>query len=124
MTARHSGFTPEYIESHEQKLASNLLYDLYEQEYAYVNEKKPPLDALFLVQTKIIRELSQKESCVIVGRCANFILKDQPGLFNVFIHAGSAFREKRAAEEYGIDTSQAGKALERFDRERSNYSFV
>lgn len=121
MTAKQSGFTREYIEQHEQKLASNLLYDLYEQEYAYVNEKKPPLDALFMVQSKIIRDISRKESCVIVGRCANFILKDQPGTFNVFIHAGDDFREKRAKAEYGIDASQVEKALERIDRERSNY---
>lgn len=121
MTAKQSGFTPEYIEEHEQKLANNLLYDLYEQEYAYVDEKKPPLEALFLVQSKIIREISRKEPCVIVGRCANFILKDQPGVFNVFIHASNEFRQNRAVEEYGVEDTLANKVLERIDRERSNY---
>ena len=72
------------IEKNEQKLASTLLHDLYEQNYAYVNEQRPPLDALFLVQSKIIREICEKESCVIVGRCANFILKDNSKCFNVF----------------------------------------
>lgn len=121
MTARQSGFTEEYIEQHEQKLANNLLYDLYEQEYAYVNEKKPPLDALFLIQSKIIREVSRQEPCVIVGRCANFILKDQPGVLNVFIHADTEFRKQRAVAEYGIKQASAEQVVERIDRERSNY---
>lgn len=121
MTAHQSGFTKDYIEQHEQKLANSLLYDLYEQEYAYVNEKKPPLDALFLVQSKIIREISEKEPCVIVGRCANFVLKDMPGCLNVFIHAEDEFRKKRVEEQFGIDPEQTDKIIERMDRERSNY---
>ena len=73
LTAKESGFTSEYIRQNEQKLAHSLLFELYEQNYAYVNEKQPPLDGLFLVQSKIIREIAAKESCVIVWRCANFV---------------------------------------------------
>ncbi|GET24627.1 cytidylate kinase family protein [Prolixibacter sp. NT017] len=121
LTAGKSGFTREYIEQHEQKLAHTLLYDLYEQEYAYINERKPPLNALFLVQSKVIREIFRKESCVIVGRCANFILKDQPGCVNVFVHANGEFRKNKIVNEYGVQPDKADKVLERTDRERSNY---
>ncbi len=121
MTAERSGFTQEYINKHEQKLENNLLYSLYSQNYAYVNEEIPPLDALFLVQTKIIREISDREPCVIVGRCSNFILKDNSHSFNVFIHADKDFREKRILQEYNIDENQVVAELENVDRERANY---
>ncbi len=120
LTALEGGFTPEYVKEHEQKLANTLLYDLYEQNYAYVNEEMPPLDSLFMVQSKVIRDIAQKEACVIVGRCADFILKSQP-TFNVFVHAGKEFRIDRIINNYYIAPELAEKELERKDRERINY---
>lgn len=121
LTAEESGFTTTYIEQHEQKLANNLLYDLYEQNYAYQDEQLPPLDALFLVQSKVIRDIARKESCVIVGRCANFILKDQPQCYNIFIHANKEFRKNKINEEYGVKVEDTEKIIERTDRERANH---
>lgn len=83
MSAAELGLTPEYVKKHEQKLANSLLFDLYEQNYAYVNEEMPPLDSLFMIQSKVIRDVSEKESCVIVGRCADFVLKSHSNCFNV-----------------------------------------
>jgi uncharacterized membrane protein YczE/cytidylate kinase len=120
LTALEGGFTPEYVKEHEQKLANTLLYDLYEQNYAYVNEEMPPLDSLFMVQSKVIRDIAERESCVIVGRCADFILKSQP-TFNIFVHAGKAFRIDRIIHNYRIAPELAEKELERKDRERINY---
>ncbi len=121
LTSEEGGFTKDYIKQHEQKLAHSLLYQLYEQNYAYINERKPPLDALFLVQSKIIRDISQRESCVIVGRCANFILKDQPGVFNIFIHANKDFRIKRVMQEYQLEKETAIHQIEHTNKERANY---
>ncbi len=121
LTSEQSGFTKEYINQHEQKLANSLLYQLYEQNYAYIDERKPPLEALFLVQSKIIRDISQKESCVIIGRCANFVLKDQPGAFHVFIHADEKFRKQRIMKQFGLDKEDAAREIEKTDRERANY---
>jgi len=121
LTAEKSGFTPDYIRENEQKLAHTLLFELYEQNYAYINEKQPPLDVLFLVQSKIIRDISLKEPCVIVGRCANFVLKDNPGCFSVFIHADKEYRKTKIWEEYGIKPEISDDELEKTDRERANY---
>ncbi len=121
MTAAKSGFTTDYIQKHEQKLVHNLLYQLYEQNYAYIDEKLPPLNALFLVQSKIIRDIYAEGSAVIVGRCSNFILKDQPGCFNIFIHADSKTREKRVQTEYGVPAEKAAEEIEEIDIERANY---
>ena len=106
LTAKQSGFTKKYVEEHEQKMGNTLLYKLYKQNYAYVNEELPPQDMLFMVQTRVIRDIAAKGSCVIVGRCADFILKGHPNSFNVFVHANNDFRRKRVITEYGIDLTR------------------
>ncbi|WP_321368844.1 cytidylate kinase family protein [uncultured Draconibacterium sp.] len=121
ITAKESGFTADFISKNEQKLAHSLLFELYEQNYAYVNEKQPPLDTLFLVQSKIIREIAAKEPCVIVGRCANFVLKENQNCFNLFIHADKKFRKNRITNYYGVHASVTDHELEITDRERANY---
>jgi uncharacterized membrane protein YczE/cytidylate kinase len=121
LSAAASGFTPEYVRAHEQKLANTLLYELYDQNYAYVDEEMPPLDVLFMVQSKVIRDIAERESCVIVGRCADFVLKNAANLFTVFIHANTDFRMRRIVDEYGIEADCAAKELEKTDRVRANY---
>ena len=121
LTTKESGFTLDYIQQNEQKLTHSLLSELYEQNYAYVYEQQPPLDVLFLVQSKIIRDICLKESCVIVGRCANFILKHNPNCFNVFIHANKKYRKEKITHEYDIKSEITDSKLEKTDRERANY---
>ncbi len=122
LTAEEGGFTKEYVKKNEQKISNNLLYTLYKQNYAYVNEAIPPQDMLFMIQTKVIREIAAKESCVIVGRSADYILKGHPNCFNVFVHANKSFRIDRIVSDYGIAPEEAEKEMERKDRERINYS--
>lgn len=121
LSATEGGFTPEYVKAHEQKLANSLLFDLYEQNYAYVNEEMPPLDSLFMVQSKVIRDISKRESCVIVGRCADFVLKGHSHCLNVFVHADSSYRIQRIIGSYGVAPALAEKEMERKDRDRMNY---
>ncbi len=119
ITSEESGFTKEYIDENEQKLAHSLLHSLYKQNYSYINDQTPPLDAIFLVQSKIIRDLGEKESCVIVGRCSNFVLKDIS--FNVFIHADYKFRVNEIMKRTYSDKEAAKHKIETMDRERENY---
>ncbi|WP_338667952.1 cytidylate kinase family protein [Pseudodesulfovibrio methanolicus] len=121
ITAEKSGFTEDYIRENEQKLAGTLLDELYMQNYAYVKDELPPSDVLFLVQSKIIRDVSSRGPCVIVGRCANFILKQNPHCFNVFVHANDAYRRSKIIREYGVESLISGKELDKLDRERANY---
>ncbi len=122
LTAEESGFTKEYVKTHEQKMTNSLLYKLYKQNYAYINEAVPPQDMLFMVQTRVIRDIAAKSSCVIVGRCADYILKGHPNCFNVFVHASDAFRKSRVITEYGIHPDDAKKEMERKDKFRKNYN--
>ncbi len=122
LTAIASGFTPEYVEQHEQKLPNTLLYNLYKQNYAYVNEVIPPNDLLFMIQTKVIRNIAANESCVIVGRSADYILKGHKNCFNVFVHADKTFRKGRVIHDYFVRPEEAERVMEKKDRERMNYS--
>lgn len=122
LTAEASGLTAEYVKKNEQKQTHNLLYQLYKQNFAYINEVIPPRDLLFLIQTKIIRDIAAKESCVIVGRNADYILKGHPNCFNVFVHANKTFRLNRVITDYGIDLEFAEREMEKKDKERIYYT--
>ena len=122
LTAIASGFTPEYVEKHEQRLPNGLLDKLYNYNYAYVNEVIPPNDKLFIAQTGVIRNIAAHESCVIVGRAANFILKGHKNCFNVFVHANNEFRKKRVVQNYRVNPDDAENVMAVKDRERDSYS--
>ncbi|BCN32572.1 cytidylate kinase family protein [Anaeromicropila herbilytica] len=121
LEAKESGLTTEYIQENEQKLTNSLLYDLYMQSYAYVNEEKPKFDELFLTQSKVIRELSNRKSCVIVERLGNYILKQHKNCFHVFIHADKEYRINRVMCERGYSESEAEKECKRKNTERRNH---
>ena len=121
LSAQNTGYTSEYIEENEQKLTNSLLYDLYEQNFSYVNDELPPKDALFLVQSKIIRDICSKESCVIVGRCANFILKDHSNCINIFIHANKEYRIEKINKKYGVEIPFTSDDLRQSNEQRANY---
>ncbi|MDO4522795.1 MAG: cytidylate kinase-like family protein [Eubacteriales bacterium] len=81
-------------------------------------------DYLWRAQRETILELAAKENCVIVGRCADFVLKDRDDVLNVFIHANKEFRAKRIVEQYGESTDKPMKRLEDKDKKRAvNYKY-
>lgn len=121
MTAVRSGLTPEYIRRNEQQLANTFLNELYAQNYAYSVDELPPADAVFLTQSKIIREVASQCSCVIVGRCANFILKGRPNLYSVFLYASEEERKARIIQNYGIDPKRAEEEMEHMDIRRRRH---
>lgn len=121
LTASRSGLTPDYIRKHEQQLSSRFLHELYAQNYAYTAEELPPEDATFLAQSKVIRDITATQACVIVGRCANFILKGRPNLFSVFLHADPTVRMQRVMENYGVERARAGKTMDLMDSRRRTH---
>ena len=76
---------------------------------------------VFRKQTKIIRELAGKGSCVIVGRCADYILRENPECINVFICAEKKDRVARISERYGVTEKKAAYMMRKTDRERAFY---
>ena len=79
-------------------------------------------DKIYIAQAKIIRDLAEKSPCVIVGRCADYILRERNDVFNVFIHADDAYRAQRVLESYGETPGKSiEERLEEKDKKRSLY---
>ena len=81
----------------------------------------PVSDKLYITETQIIRELAEQGSCVIVGRCANWILRDNPFKFSAFIYARRDFRLRYAQENYGVSAKEIDTMLSRIDSRREKF---
>ena len=113
--AEETGLSEEYIESNEQK--RDILATLNNGYYFGVNNS----DELFIKESELIKEMASKESCVIIGRCADFILKDRDDIIKVFIYSDMEDKIKRATEIYGFNKEKAEKEIKRIDKLRANH---
>lgn len=89
--------------------------------YITRNEKFVSDDRLFEYQSQIIRELAEKESCVIVGKCADYVLRDKPNVVNIYIEAPRVFCVNRTIANMGVTEAVANATIERTDRFRTDY---
>lgn len=78
-------------------------------------------DNLFNYQAKVIRELAETESCVIIGRCADFVLKEYPNVISVFVHADKEFSLEKAKERIGLEEKDVEKYILKTDKKRAEY---
>lgn len=116
--ARESGLCREIFEKNDEKPLSALLSFSATR---YDSGEMPLNHKVFLAQMQTIRNIADRESCVIVGRCADYVLKDYPEVLNVFIHAPLEDRIKRAIERDGIAPGKAERRVKRIDKERASY---
>ncbi|MEY8336428.1 cytidylate kinase-like family protein [Lachnospiraceae bacterium 62-35] len=107
-TAREAGMSPEFVEGHEEKLNNAFFYNFAVGAiYGLAHPDKPDLknlpatERIFLAQKKVIEDMAEKGPCVVIGRCADFILRDREDVLKVFIYADMDSRKKRVIEEYG-----------------------
>lgn len=87
---------------------------------AHVPEDNPA-DVIYFAQAKIIKELAQKEPCVIVGRCSDYILRDREDCLHIFICADKHSRAKRILEQYGDNGKPIEKRIDDKDTRRKIY---
>lgn len=120
LVAEKSGYTPEYVEQNEQKIKNPALHDFFAW-YAGPLEKEelPKVDQLFEKESELIRELAGKESCVIVGRLGNYILKDMPTAYHVFISADMATEAERVAARDHMSPEAALAKVKKVNHERA-----
>lgn len=122
LEAEESGLPLSFIQAHEQRMSHNLVYDFLTAPYAMYNEDLPPMEKLFAAQTKILRQIAASdESCVIMGRCSDYILYQDPNSFRIFIHAPTTYRAQRLVETKNISLEQAYADIERTDVGRSRH---
>ena len=78
-------------------------------------------DQMHFVQTELIREVADKEPCVIVGRCADYILQERTDVLNVFIHSAMPYKVERSIREHGLEEEKAAAILTKRDKARSHH---
>lgn len=120
LAAEKSGYTPAYVERHEQALKNPMLHDFFAW-YAGPLEQAdlPKVDQLFQKESSLIRELAQKESCIIVGRLANYVLKDLPTAYHVFVSSGADAAASRVAARDHITLEAAAAKIKKVNHERA-----
>ncbi|MDE5782195.1 MAG: cytidylate kinase-like family protein [Lachnospiraceae bacterium] len=126
LAAKDSGLCKEMFEMHDEKPTNSFLYsivmDTYSGIYNPQNMIEMPINQkVFLAQFDTIKKIADRESCIIVGRCADYALEDLPGLTSIFIHADMESRIKRISEKYEIKENKAKDMIIKTDKRRSSY---
>lgn len=133
MAADESGLSPKFIEKSEQSLSSGWFYNMmlgsnYSSNYAAAATPNtlPLVDQIFNAQRTIILKVAKESPCVIVGRCADYILHSSEDfndndMLNLFIYANPDDRIKRAIEAYGIPEKDAKKTITQVNKRRANH---
>ena len=120
--AEKSGLSPEYIQENAELSPKKGLFS-----YAFAGRDitgKSVEDMVYEAQRKVILDLAQKEPCVIIGRNADYILRDRDDVLNVFIHGNMPEKIQRITRLYNVDEQEAVKMIEDTDkRRRANYNF-
>lgn len=125
LVAQKSGYPLDFVIENDQRVTKSMLYQMAITGSAppWLNGSKAITnrDTLFTAQSKVIRELALQGGCVIVGRCANYVLRDMPGCLSVFISGAPGDKIKRCTTEYGIHPDAAEHEMQRRDRDRADY---
>ena len=123
MAVEASGYSREVIEGAEMKAKSGFAYSLASA--LSFNEGSVGTlsvnDRLFLAQFQVIKEIGETDQGVIIGRCADYVLREKPGVTNVFIYGEMEDRIARAIEKYGDSEENIKNTINSIDKARSNY---
>lgn len=125
LAAKESGVDPEVFNNVDEKATNSLLYSLslglYSFGSSYSGESLPVNDKLYLLQHKIIKQIASEGPCVIVGRCADYVLRDRKDIVRLFICADMDYRVERAVKLKGIKREKAAQVIHKTDKSRANY---
>ena len=119
--AQRSGFAENFIQSHEEHRPQSFLYSLVTGGAAIVGDQ-PVSVQIFQAQSEAIRAIAARESAVIIGRCANYVLREENVVkVNIFVHSPMFARVARVSERDNMDAAAAEKAIRLKDKERQAY---
>lgn len=122
MAAENLNMSAEDVKYADETAANSLLYSMSLMSNLSMGTTLPINDRIYIEEREVIKKLAQQGPCVIVGRCADSILRDiRDDVLNVFIYADSESRAKRAVEEYGESPESVYQSLRKHDKKRSTY---
>lgn len=127
LAAKQSGLAEELFKTHDEKPTNSFLYSLVMDTYslggytasAYMD--MPLNHKIFLAQFDAIKNLAERESCVIVGRCADYALAEYPNIVTVFIRGDESDKIRHLAAKYNISEDKAKEVMTKTDKRRSSY---
>lgn len=124
--ASESGLCEELFENHDEKPTNSFLYSLVMDTYSIGYSPSAFVDMplnhkVFLAQFDTIKKIADQESCVIVGRCADYALADYKNCLSVFIHAKLEDRIHRIAQKYNLTDAKAKELIIKTDKGRASY---
>ena len=125
MTAGTTGYTPEFVKKNEEIMTNSLLYDLVNQMYLNTDRQdEAPKDKIFEAECQVIRNLAKKGNCVIVGRCADYVLRNSGNCLKVFFSAPLVSRIRRVAQRQNISEGEAKATVQKNEKLRAdNYRY-
>ena len=115
--SNESGLSASYIEENEQNIHGNLLSSFNTQYYNNLSND----DNLFIAESQAIRKIAENGGAVIVGRCSNYILKDNKNVINIFLYSDDNNKVKRAVKYYGLSEENALKEINRINKNREKH---
>ncbi len=126
ISAQDSGLSDALFSNADEKATSSIFYSLVMGNYPMASgalgvTEMPLNDQLFLIQSKTIKRLASEGPCVIVGRCADYILREMENTINIFIHADLDSRVERAIRVYEIEEKKAEDICLKTDKQRANF---
>ena len=122
MAAENLNMSAEDVKYADETAANSLLYSMSLMSNLSMGTTLPINDRIYIEEREVIKKLAQQGPCVIVGRCADSILRDiRDDVLNVFIYADSESRARRAVEEYGESPENVYQSLRKHDKKRSTY---
>jgi len=120
-TAETSGFAEGFVKSHEEQRPQSFLYSLVTGA-ASISGEQPVSVQLFQAQSEVIRSAARAGSCIIIGRCANYVLREENvTVVNLFVHSPMFARVARICERDNVDAAEAEKRIKLTDKERQAY---
>lgn len=124
--AKESGFAEAAFQRAEQKATNSLLYSIAMGLNSYGNQEfgfsaLSIDDQIYLAQSEVVHKMADEGPCVIVGRCADYLLREKKNVINVFVWASLESRVKRAVEVYDMPSHKAAEQILKIDKRRSNY---
>lgn len=125
MSAQKSGLAVSFVEQTEQKIKNKFLHNLafggYHTGADYGAAQLSLADKLFITTCEIIRDIADQGSCVIVGRCADYVLKDRTDVIDIFIYSDKEDKLNRMINDYGVPADKAEAVLAKEDKYRANH---
>ena len=124
-TAGTTGYPPEFAKKNEEIMTNSLLYDLVNQMYLNIDRQdEAPKDKIFEAECQVVRNLAKKGNCVIVGRCADYVLRNSGNCLKVFFSAPLVSRIRRVAQRQNISEGEAKATVQKNEKLRAdNYRY-